>query len=237
MRKALKQALKAALEAPVPERKAEFFGHMQAPPISNFEFICSQIGYIRKWIFGFSGLAFMTALIGSKYLQKDMLWCICAFAPLLALSVITESGRSFTYGMAELELSARFSLKSVVLARLGILGAANLCLLCLLIPLAYRNSGATILQAGAYILCPYLLTVFCGLWVTRKVHGKEAVYLCAGIASFVSTGDIMAFQAFPILYGGQQSIWWIAAFMLLAAGTAKEFYQTIKQTEELAWSL
>lgn len=237
MNREVKEALKEALEAPAPRKKNEFLRGLQAPRVSNLEFVCIQAGYIRKWIWCISALAFLVVLIGSEYLKKDMLWCISAFMPLLALSVITESGRSFTYGMAELELSARFSLKSIVLARLGILGAANLCLAWLLIFLANGNSRATVLQAAVYILCPYLLTAFCGLWVTRKVRGKEAVYLCIGIAAFVSAGNYTAFHAFFTLYEERQFIGWVAALALLAAGTAKEFYQTIRQTEELAWNL
>lgn len=236
MNKELKKALKKNFEAPAPQRKNKFLCDIQTPPINNFEFICLQARYIRKRTWGFSMLVFTVALIGAEYLEKDMLWCISAFMPLLALSVITESGRSTTYGMAEFELSTRFSLKSVVLARLGILGAANFILVCLLIPFACMDSKTTILQTGIYILFPYLLTTFLGLWVARMVHGKEAIYLCTGIAVCISAGNIMLYQSISILYKEQCLIWWIVALILLSIGTARECYQTIMQTEELTWN-
>lgn len=180
---------------------------------------------------------FFIALIGAEYLSKNMLWCIASFMPLLALTIITESGRSETFGMAEFELSARFSLKSVVLARLGILGIANLILICMLVPFAIMNSETTILQTGIYLICPYLLTVFLGLWVVRKIHGKETIYLCTGIATSVSFGNMILYQSFPLIFGKHIFIWWVVVFAALGIGVANQCYQVIKQTEELVWNL
>ena len=237
MNKELKNALKESFEAPAPTRKKEFLRSIQKPSINIFQFVGTQISYISKWVWGVSVLILTVALIGAEYLELDMLWCISAFMPLLALSVLTESGRSETYGMAEFELSTQFSLKSVVLARLGILGIANLALFGLLVPFAYMNNEASILQTGVYMACPYLLTTFGGLWAVRKVHGKEATYLCAGIAVAVSAGNLLGYQSFPTFYAGQGFIWWIAAFILFGIGTTNQCYQMVKQTEELAWNL
>lgn len=237
MNKELKNALKESFETPAPTRKKEFLRSIQKPSINIFQFVGTQIAYISKWVWGVSVLIFTVALIGAKYLELDMLWCISAFMPLLALSVLTESRRSETYGMAEFELSTQFSLKSVVLARLGILGVANLALFGLLVPFAYMNNEASIMQTGVYMACPYLLTTFGGLWAVRKVHGKEATYLCAGIAVAVSAGNLLGCQSFPTFYAGQGFIWWIAAFILFGIGTTNQCYQMVKQTEELAWNL
>lgn len=237
MNKELKNALKAGFEAPAPERRKEFFGNIQTPSIGYFEFVCTQITYIHKWIWTFSVLLFMGALIGAECLERNMLWCISSFMPLLALAIITESGRSENYGMAEFELSTRFSLKCVVLARLGIIGISNLILVCLLIPCAFMNSEATVLQTGVYMIFPYLLTTFLGLWVVRKVHGKESVYLCMGIAIAISIGNIITFQSFSVFYENNSFILWVMALIILSAGTVNQCYQIIKQTEELVWNL
>ena len=152
MNKELKNALKESFEAPAPVRKKEFLRSIPTPSIGILEFVCTQAAYIRQWVWVSSALIFAASLIGAECLKKDMLWNVSAFMPLLALSVLTESGRSEACGMAEFELSTRFSLKSVVLARLGILGAVNLALFGMLVPLAYQNSGAGILQTGVCIL-------------------------------------------------------------------------------------
>lgn len=184
-----------------------------------------------------SVMIFSIALIGAEYLEKDMLWCISSFMPLLALTIITESGRSEIFGMAEFELAARFSLKSVVLARLGILGIANFILICILVPLAIMNSETTILQTGIYLICPYLLTVFLGLWAVRKIHGKETIYLCTGIAICVGFGNLILYQSFPLIFGKHIFIGWVVFFAILVIGVVNQCYQVIKQIEELAWNL
>lgn len=237
MNKKLKNALKDSFEAPKPIKKEEFLQKIQIPPINNFEFICSQAAYIHKWIWLFSVIIFSVALINAGYLGKNILWCISSFMPLLALTIITESGRSEIYGMAEFELSSRFSLKSVVFARLAILGIANLILICLLIPITFINSKTTILQTGIYMICPYLLTVFLGFVVIRKIHGKETIYLCTGIATIISFGNSILYQSFPLIFGEHRFIWWVVAFVILGTNVANQCYQVIKQTEELAWNL
>ena len=237
MNKELKKALKEEFEAPAPTRKREFLRNMQAPHISYLKFVLLQASYIRKWIWVLSFFIFIIAVIGAGYMDKNMLWCISAFVPLLALSVITESGRSELYDMVEFEMSTRFSLKSVVLARLGILGLANFILIYLLIPFAFRNSQTTLFQTSVYIICPYLLTVFLGLWAVRKIRGKESLYLCAGIAICISIGIIMGSLSLPAFYEEYNFIWWIISLVIFSIGTAKQCYQIIKQTEELTWNL
>lgn len=237
MNKALKNALKNSFEAPIPVKKEEFLRSIHPPSISSFEFVCSQAAYVHKWIWTLSVIIFSIALIGAGYLEKNILWCISSFMPLLALTIITESGRSETYGMAEFELSARFSLKSVVLARLGILGIANLILICVLVPPTITNSETTILQTGIFLICPYLLTVFLGLWMVRKVRGKETIYLCTGIAASISLGNLMLYKSFPLVFDENLFIWWVAAFVSLGIGVTNQCCQMIKQTEELTWNL
>lgn len=237
MTRKLKKAIKQGFEVPPPAQKETFLCNIQRPSIGSFEFICLQAAYIRKWIWVFSAMIFAAALIVTEYWEKDILWCVSAFMPLLALTMITECGRSETYGMAEFELSTQFSLKSVVLARFGILGISNLILICVLVPLILVNSKTTMLQTGMYMITPYLLTVFVGLWAVRRVHGKESIYLCTGIAATVSIGDAILYQSFPLLFSEHDLIWWSAAFMILGIGVVNQCYQTIKQTEELAWSL
>lgn len=237
MNKKFKATLKKELEAPAPQRKKEFLRRLPRTPLSHFSFVCSQIGYIRKWIWAAAVFIYAAAFINVEYLNKNMLFGISSFMPILALSVITESGRSEAYKMAEFEMSTRFSLKSIVLARLGILGIMNLTLTFLLIPLAYKNGEMPFLQTGLCLLYPYLLTVFAGLWAVRKIHGKENIYVCTGIALGISLGHSLFFQSLPELYKSRNILWWLAALLILCAAAGNQCYKIIRQTEELSWSL
>lgn len=233
----LKKALKSGFEPPVPQKKDFFLAQVETPPISFLQFLTLQLGYIRKWIWIFFIFSFLLMLIGTAYLKKYILWDISAFTPLLALFLITETQRSEFYGMSEFELSTRFSLKSIVLARLGIMGLSTFLFICLLTPFLIMNSSFTFLQMGIYLLCPYLLTVFCSLWTVRKIHGKESIYWCTAITFFISASDLFFHQSYPFLYEKQNFIWWIVTFLFLGTGTAIQCYQKIQQTEELTWNL
>lgn len=233
----MKRLLKECFEAPEPEKKREFIASLPSPDVSIMDFLLSQAAYIPKWIWSLSALIFVVALVGAGYLKKNMLWCVSACMPLLALAPVTESGRSQRWNMAELEMSSRFSLKSVLLARLGILGLADLLLFFLLLLLAYVNGDSSLLETGIYMLCPYLLTVFLGLWISRRVHGQECAWVCGAVALGVSLGNTLMYQSIQGFYAPTGFRWWAAAFVLLSAGVAGQCYKTIKEKEAPVWNL
>ena len=237
MNRKMETLLKEYFRAPEPEGKRSFLDSLPAEPMGLTDFLLFQAGYMPKWIWCLSVLMFALSLLGAGYFEKDMLWCISACMPLPALALVTVSGRSQTWGMAELEMSARFSLKSVRLARLGIVGIANLLLFFLLLPLAYMNGDRSLLETGIYMLCPYLLTVFLGLWASRKVHGREGAYLCAAAALGVGLGNAMMYQCIQDLYAAGSFQWWAAAFVLLSLGAARQCAETVKQKGETLWNL
>ena len=71
--------------------------------------------------------------------------------PHIFLSAAFSFSDSSEWGMSELEMSARFSLKSVVLARMVIVGIANIVLEMILALLA----GGNLLETVLYLLVPY----------------------------------------------------------------------------------
>lgn len=233
----MKRLLKECFEAPEPEKKREFIASLPSPDVSIMDFLLSQAAYIPKWIWSLSALIFVVALVGAGYLKKDMLWCVSACMPILALALVAESGRSERWGMAELEMSTRFSRKSILLARLGILGLADLLLFFLLLLLAYVNGDSSLLETGIYMLCPYLLTVFLGLWISRRVHGQECAWVCGAVALGVSLGNTLMYQSIQGFYAPTGFRWWAAAFVMLSAGVAGQCYKTIKEKEAPVWNL
>lgn len=237
MKPILKRELQKVFEAPAPTRKKEFLKKMPQTKISNRSFLMAQFGYIPKYVWGIFSFTFGIAIVCGCFMEKDVLWIISALIPFIALSILTENVRSGTYRMAELEMTARFSLKSVVLARMGILGVSHLLLLMFLIPLCAVHNLATVFQVGLYILVPYMLTVFIGLWATRRIHGKESMYACMGIAVGVSGMSIFVRRIFPLIYEMEYMPIWIIGFVVLIMLVVKEMKKSIEQTEELAWSL
>lgn len=236
MKKELKKALQDAFEVPAPKRKQAFFRSIEYPKISYGKFILTQALYIRKRVWALSAALFFMVLICGQLFDKNMLWGASGMMPFLALSVIAENTRSEMYGMAELEMTTRFSLKSIVLARMGILSAAHMGVLILTVLFGYRGGEVTVLQTGVYLLVPYLLTDASGLWLVRKVRGREAVYACTGLAVIISTLPILGRYACEMLYEGQLFGWWLTALFILCVIVAREIKKNIAGTEEMTWS-
>lgn len=237
MKRKLKKALKSAFEAPTPLSKELFLKTIPQPRSSRRTFILSQAGYIPLWVWGISFATLLTAIFSAYFMRKSTLGILSACIPFVASSAVSENGKSTVYRMAELEKASLFSLKSVTLARLGIIGFSHMLLLCLLCPLASVGSLFSILQTGIYLLVPYLLTTTLSLVFTRRFHGTETMYLCLGIAVMVSGLCIMAQSKFNMFYRQESICWWIGIVIALSALTAWGYYKTIQKTEELSWSL
>lgn len=232
-----KDDLKQAFDAPHPIRKRDFLRRLDFPGMSVHEFLFTQIGYIRKWVWCVSTLVFIVSFLGYAVLPDAVLWLISGFTPLLALTIISESGRSELYEMAELEMATRFSLRSITLARLGVLGVANLLILGLLFPISLCDNMQNPLAAGLYIITPFLLTTFAGLYIVRKFKGQEAMYACIGAAVGISLSVFLSYKTVPFIYQERWLIFWIAAALALCIGNGKQCVAMIKRTEELAWNL
>ena len=229
--------LQEACEAPPPLRRDSFIQALPNRKISTLAFLRFQAGYIPKWIWGTSAVIFVLALAAACLLEQDILQMLSAVIPFVAIASGIESGRSHIYAMAELEMSSRFSLKSVILARMGILGLSHLLLLAALIPLGTLHNTAGFLQTGVYLLTPYLAATLTGLWISRKIRGKEAGYAYLGTAAFIS-GFLMYIQAaLPDCYQTRHFHRWGILLVLLAGAVIYEFTKIIQETEELEWNL
>ncbi len=257
-KKVLKEELQCAFAAPKPQRREAFLQLLSERSLGTEQsletdrllktglpsFVLSQVMYISKGIWWLSAAVFAAACLltaspgmaGDRN-QNQVIWGISALAPLLAMTVIAESGRSQSFRMAELEMATRFSLRSVALARLGILGLENLGMLILLAFMGRGGDGAgqdgSIVQAGLGILLPYLLTSFLGLWIVRRFRGREAVYYCFGMAACIS---ILVFMTPGHMRYPEQErnlLWWAAAAFALGVGTITQYVRLVGEKAEL----
>lgn len=236
MKRDMKIMLRDAFEAPAPERKKEFIKKMGKPRISTFSFMLLQISYIRKRVWAASAGVLVFAVICANQIGRDAIWGISAMMPFIALCAVAENARSAVHQMAELEIASRFSMKSIILARMGIIGLLHFAIFCALTLFAGKSALFPFWQAGIYLLVPYLLAAVPELAAVRKIHGKEAVYTCMGISVIVSCLSLTAKFSYPQIYGEKQIIWWVVLLVFLAIRLGKEYKKTIEQVEELVWN-
>lgn len=239
MNRKLKKSIQRALEAPKPDsrEKERFLDELPVSYIRTFQFLLIQASYVRKRTLVFSALLLLPAGVGAYNVNPRTLWVASSFIPLLALLAVAESTRSMTYGMEELEMSARFSLKNVVLARMIILGLVDLVIFCCFIPLCKIGSGISFLRTAVYLFVPYLLTANISLWLTRRFREKETVYACVGAAVFVGAANTSLHMAVDVIFRYSGTGWWLLAVLFLAAVMIWEARSVIRETEEFAWNL
>ena len=235
-KKNIKAALGEAFEAPAPERKREFLRSVKKPGISNASFMLSQVSYIRKLTWILSAAIFAVLIFMSRYVSADLLWTLTACMPFVAMIAVSENMRSNIYNMAELEMTTRFSLKSVVFARMAIIGAFHFVLLVVLMIFAGHNASVSYAQMGVYLLVPYMMTAVISLGVARRLRGAEVNYVCMGIAVMVCVLNVAVQSMLPVICGGEYFVYWVLLLVLLIAVTAVECFKNIYKMEEALWN-
>lgn len=236
MKRDIKVQLQDAFEAPVPEQKAVFLREISHTQVSTIDFVKSQLFYIRKRVWGLSLLILAAALVCVHFMERNSLWTISALVPFIALGAVMEETRSASYGMWELEQSARFSLKSVTLARMLSIGLVHLGMLGVLIPLAGEDGSLSLWKCAVYLLVPYLLTTMSGLIAVRKLPHYQGSYVCTGCAALVSMFCMYTRGILSWVYEEKYFVWWCVLALYLMGSVYKEYKRMIYQTEDFAWN-
>lgn len=232
IKKQEKEMLQQMFAVPEPKRKRAFLRTLPRQNVGLRNLVLSQAAYIRKWVWAASILLFGSVVWLAQYTELESIWLLSAVMPFGALLLILEFARSAAYGMAELEMTSRFSLRTVFLARMSMLGAAQLLGL---IPVAVVL-GVQLLKSGVYILVPYLLTAVLGLIAVRRLTGRESLFVCGSISAGVCALCPLSRLYIPALYGAEGFGWWMLATVLLAVVLMKEYGKTMNHLEEFTWN-
>ena len=235
----IERNIQKVLQAPMPDEreKASFLRTLPRPQISMWQFVMRQADFLRKRTLFLSLLLMIPAFAGFHYLNPNTIWMISSFIPFLALLAVTESTRSAMYGMSEFEMSTRFSIKSVILARLSMWGIIDFIILCCIIPLCYLGGQISLLQTGIYLFVPYLLTANISLWITRHIRSREYNIYCMAAAILISVINVGLHYMVGFVYHLSYFHWWLLLAILLIGEMVYEVCHTIKETEEYTWNL
>lgn len=226
------EQLKKLYEAPKPVGKRAFLRKMEPQPLNIRSILWMQCFYISKWEWILSFILIGSTVVLSRLNEKDVLGMVLAAMPFLAVVSVSDSVRSVTWGMSELEMSSRFSLKSVVLSRMVIAGIVNLVLELFLALLAGGDFCETIL----YLLTPYLVSAYGSLVLVRKIAGKDGVFACMGFGVIVGAAAGFSTLQITWIYQAQYMGVWLLAVVFLAYLTYRESRRNIQKMEEIVWN-
>lgn len=226
-KKDLNKEIKKYFEAPEPVRKQEFINKTAALRYINirknagfFYILRVQFSYISKWLWVLSAVLFAGIFIASRYIASGLVWYVSGIIPFIITFTFTESVRSVIYGMNELEMSSRFTLKSIIMSRVIIIGAVNMSL----VLFTELLSGDILWINIVYMLVPYLSSATGGFIILRKFTSKEGVYLSSGFGIIISLLDMGSIEYYNFIYDAQYTgIWVIAAIMFFAAAIYESY--------------
>lgn len=226
MNKKLKKQLEAAFRAPAPTRKTEFLRSVNFPKSNRFDFIVGQIGYIRKRVWLTSCLLAAAALTGLRFWtggdSSDLIWIISSVLPYVSLVTVAELSRSTSYSMDELEISCRFNLADIVLARLGILSFFNTAVFSLIVLAFISKFSIDVFRLGLYLFLPFLLTCSLSFFTLNRLRSREATYICGGISCFVGLTNASVFNQYHIVLSDRHLPFLYTAFIALIIFAIKE---------------
>ena len=237
--------LSAAFATPKPQKKERFLQTLRYPRLSYTGFFLSQLRYLRKRVWVLDALLIVISIILTiqplEWLRWSTVsgncWIVAAFLPFLALLAVTEMARSSCCYMAELEMSCRFSLQEVIMARMLLLGGGNGVVLISVLLLMGRLSSLGFGRLAFYLLTPYILTGALCLFLLNHVRGRESLYGCAAIASAVSILNSIAGSAVQVFYAADYIHWWMILAAVSICIMILQLYQLLKQTEGKQWNL
>ena len=237
MKNELKDALNIAFYAPEPKNKQEFLKNIRPREVSIPEMLLQQVRYIRLSVWAIS-LAFIAfAPIGSWMQLPETDELTPVLMPFLAVVSVLENRRSKKFGMTELEMVTRFSLRSVIFARMIILGVAFLLILVITAPVVATAFGGEIIVTAVHMLIPYLLTMIISLQVERSSLGRKLEYGSLSVAALIAVSMIWMRNLDTALINRYAQIirnWGFLIVIILAAVTVYEQWRTLRGVEEFA---
>ncbi|WP_105615664.1 hypothetical protein [Vallitalea okinawensis] len=240
MNRKLKSYIKDAFEAPGTTRKKEFLMSINYPKATHMDFILRQVGFIRKRVWIVACIFLIAGLVGLYDYKGDgtlnIIWIVSSLLPFVALVAVTEIVRSMSYQMEELEMSCKHTYADVVLVRLCIVGGYNLVVLGLLLLLFLYKTDISMIPLGMYLVTPFLLTCSLSLLILNHIHSRDTIYVCAGMASFVSViNSLFTMRYFEVIVGRYLKLWSMLILILIII-IAKQTVKFIEKAGELQWN-
>ena len=227
-------------EKPDPAKEEAFLKNVMTGQITRatnmtlHRMLLIQVKYIRKTAW----LAALMILLAAVLITKgspDSVLQISALTPLLAFVTEIETRRSYAYGMAELEMTTAFSLRSIRYARFMILGLFDMAVLAGISLLIRKYVAMSVLLTLAHLLLPFLLTMTGALLLDRTAFGRTHPYGSGVLALLMVTEGFLIPDSPVAIPFAMYRVGWVlelAAVFLLVTVIAL-FCTNVKREEEM----
>lgn len=137
--------------------------------------------------------------------------------------------------MTELEQAARFSVKSVMLAKSFLLGVVNTAGLIIVILAVRPYFSYTPIRVFLYMMVPYLTASFLGSLYERKYRtnkGWESALICILASAFFASVSHFS----DLFYEERLIVFWAAALIIMICGLTVCIWKSMSEREEPAWN-
>ena len=229
-------------EMPNPAKKEAFLKNVmtgqitRATKITLDRMLLIQTKYIRKTAWLAALMILLAAALITKGSPNGVLQ-IAALTSLLAFVTEIETRRSYAYGMAELEMTTPFSLRSIRYARFLILGLLDLSVLTGIALFIRNYITISAMLTLSCLLLPFLLTMAGALLLERTAFGRSHPYGSGVLALLIAAGTEgflipNSTAAIPLVVHGFGWVLELAAVFLLVTVIAL-FCTNVKREEEM----
>lgn len=193
---------------------------MEQYRMTDLEFICGQIRFVRPSLWVVQLLFWLVVGVSMYRLQaSDMqeyrLYSLIAMVtPVLFVFQIEQFAKIYQQSMLEIELTTRFSLKKLLLARLLIFGTVDLFVLAGWIAFWRVGAESDLWRIALYSLVPFNLMVAGLFALLRFEHSGHYSYIAISYMSVLGgLFDVLA-RWQPEIYGTENEIWWVAILVI-----------------------
>lgn len=235
-RSEVKSHLREAYDVAPSDRKLAFLRQCRRRELNYTELILMQFRYMGAqllFVLIYALLMFMGALFG---MDEDVARVVSAATPVSALAASTGLWRSERYGMNELEMASRLSLRMIAIMRLSIIGAGGTVVMISAACLMKAQDGADMVFSLAFVGVPFMLTSAACMRLIRRWHSSRNIYGCVGISALIGGLTLVAQRPFLECRAETIKIIMIALLAASMLWTAREAAGIIRESEELQWN-
>ena len=229
----VKRLLKNAYHEGASEQKAAFLRTYQPRQMNYWELLSLQFQYMGAQLVILYGYAFAMFLGLIAHRDETIARLFAALMPVLALTALTGLGKSEKYGMAEMEMASRFSLRMLKILRLTLVGLSGAVTMAAVSCVLKITTGVNLLCSLALACIPYLATTFFSMLLIRKWHSRKNIYGCVAIALFVC---LFTYCGVELAAGLSRGVLWVSLLICVLL-TGSEISKYLKESETLQWNL